>query len=415
MVPLPIQFLLFLLVGWVSRQQLEVIEYLRAENLALREQLGRRRLRLTDAQRRRLARKAKPLGRRRLRELSPIVSPDTLLRWYRELVAQKYDGSARRGPGRPRIAGEIQRWILEMASNNPRWGYTRIQGAFANLGYTVGRNTIKRVLAENGIDPAGRRPTSWKTFLKAHWGAIAAADFFTIEGITWLGLVRYFVLFVIDLKTRRIEIAGIAASPDGRWMCQIARNLTDGEDGFLLRSRYLLHDRDPLFTRAFQETLESSGVRPVKIPSRSPNLNAYAERFVRSIKSECLAQVIPIGEGHLRRMVREYVEHYHGERNHQGIGNCLIARVLIDSARAARSNAARGSVGCFGTTAEPRRARLSFGTIRDSPSPCRTGMHETILCPSHRRCHRFPILLVSVTASVTATRQHWLVPWYRGA
>jgi len=186
--PLPIQFLLLMLVGWVSRQQQDVIEYLKAENEALRERLGGRRLRFTDAQRRRLARAAKLLGRRQLRELSPIVTPDTLLRWYRELVAQKYDGSARRGPGRPRIAGEIQALILEMASDNPRWGYTRIQGALANLGYTVGRNTIKRVLAENGIDPAGRRPTTWKTFLKAHWGAIAATDFFTIEGITWRGL-----------------------------------------------------------------------------------------------------------------------------------------------------------------------------------------------------------------------------------
>jgi len=188
MMPLPIQFLLLMLVGWVSRQQQDVIEYLKAENEALRERLGGRRLRFTDAQRRRLARAAKLLGRRQLRELSPIVTPDTLLRWYRELVAQKYDGSARRGPGRPRIAGEIQALILEMASDNPRWGYTRIQGALANLGYTVGRNTIKRVLAENGIDPAGRRPTTWKTFLKAHWGAIAATDFFTIEGITWRGL-----------------------------------------------------------------------------------------------------------------------------------------------------------------------------------------------------------------------------------
>src|SRR5258706_90583 len=125
--PLPIQFFLFLLIGWVSRRQQEVIEYLKAENLALREKLGGRRLRFTDAQRRRLARKAKPLGRKRLRELSPIVTPDTLLRWYRELVAQKYDRSARRGPGRPWIPGEIQKWILEMASDNPRWGYTRIQ------------------------------------------------------------------------------------------------------------------------------------------------------------------------------------------------------------------------------------------------------------------------------------------------
>src|SRR5258706_9403051 len=192
--PLPIQFLVFLLVGWVSRQQKEAIEYLKAENRALLEELGGKRLRFTDAQRRHLARKAKPLGRRRLREISPIASPDTLLRWYRELVARKYDGSARRGPGRPRIAGEIQALILEMAGDNPRWGYTRIQGVLANLRYTVGRNTIKRILAENGIDPAGRRPMSWKTFLRAHWGAIAATAFFTFEGITWQGLVRDFVL-----------------------------------------------------------------------------------------------------------------------------------------------------------------------------------------------------------------------------
>jgi transposase InsO family protein len=152
-----------------------------------------------------------------------------------------------------------------------------------------------------------------------------------IEAITWRGLVRYFVLFVIDLKTRQVEIAGIAGSPDGAWMRQIARNWTDCEEGFLRHSRYVIHDRDPLFTKAFQRTLESSGVRPMKLPSRSPNLNVYAERFVRSIKSECLAQVIPIGEGHLRRVVREYVEHYHGERNHQGIGNRLIDSSAADS------------------------------------------------------------------------------------
>ena len=138
------------------------------------------------------------------------------------------------------------------------------------------------------------------------------------------GLVRHFVLFVIDLKTRRIEIAGIIRRPDGAWMNQIARNLTDCEDGFLNGSRYLIHDRDPLFTKSFRETLGSSGVKTVKLPARSPNLNAYAERFVRSVKSECLAQIIPLGERHLRHAVKEYTEHYHVERNHQGINNRLI-------------------------------------------------------------------------------------------
>jgi transposase InsO family protein len=326
MTPLPLQFLAVFLAGWFCRHQQEVIEYLQDENRVLREQLGGKRLRFTDAQRRRLARKAKQLGRRRLREISTIVTPDTLLRWYREMVAAKYDGSSKRGPGRPRIEGEIQRLIVRMALENSRWGYTRIRGAPMNLGHEIGRNTIKRVLAENGIDPAGRRPMAWKTFLAAHWGAIAATDFFTVEVVTWRGLVRYFVLFVIDLESRRVEIAGITATPNGDWMQQVARNMVDCEDGFLVNCRHLIHDRDPLFTHAFAGTLRRAGINPVKLPVRSPNLNAYAERFVRSAKSECVGQVIPIGERHLRRVVSEYVEHYHRERNHQGIGNRLIDR-----------------------------------------------------------------------------------------
>jgi putative transposase len=165
---------------------------------------------------------------------------------------------------------------------------------------------------------------SWETFLKAHWGAIAATDFFSVEVVTRSSLVRHFVLFFIDLKTRRVEIAGIVPRPDGEWMNQIARNLTDVDDGFLNGARYLIHGRDPLFTNSFREVLKFSGVKTVKLPARSPNLNAYAERFVRSIKSECLAQIIPLGERHLRSAVKEYTEHYPLERNHQGLENELI-------------------------------------------------------------------------------------------
>jgi len=142
--------------------------------------------------------------------------------------------------------------------------------------------------------------------------------------LTRTGLVRYFVLFIIDLKTRRVEIAGIIQQPEREWMKQIARNLTDCEEGFLNGSRHLIHDRDPLFTRSFRAILKSSGIETVKLPARSPNLNAYAERFVRSIKSECLAQIIPLGERHLRHAVKEYTEHYHLERSHRGLGNRLI-------------------------------------------------------------------------------------------
>jgi transposase InsO family protein len=161
---------------------------------------------------------------------------------------------------------------------------------------------------------------SWETFLRSHWGTIAAADFFSIEVLTSVGLIRYFVLSVIDLKTRRVKIVGMSNQPDGRRMKQIARNLTDAYDGFLNGTRYLIHDRDPLFTSAFFEILGSSGVKTIKLPAQSPDLDAYAERFVRSIKEECLSQMIPLGERHLRRAVTEYTEHYHLERNHQGLG-----------------------------------------------------------------------------------------------
>jgi len=323
---LQLQFLMMIFAGWVNRSQQDVIEYLHAENRVLREQLGGGRLLFTDGQRRRLALRAKAIGRKGLFELGTLVAPDTLLRWYRRLIAKKYDGSRTRGPGRPKTAAEIERLILRMARDNPRWGYTRIRGALRNLGHEIGRNTIKRILAENGFDPAPLRkqPMSWETFLKAHWGAIAATDFFSVEVLTRTGLVRYFVLFIIDLRSRRVEIAGIARRPDGEWMKQIARNLTDAEDGFLNGARYLIHDRDPLFTDAFRALLELSDVKTVKLPARSPDLNAYAERFVLSIRSECLDQIIPLGERHLRKAVREYTEHYHAERNHQGRGNELI-------------------------------------------------------------------------------------------
>jgi putative transposase len=325
---LPLQFLILTVAGWVNRNQQDVIEYLQEENRVLREHLGGSRLLFTDAQRSRLAIRAKKVSRKALLGMDPIVTPDTLLRWYRNLIARKYDGSMVRRAGRPGTTSDIERLVVRMAQENPRWGYTRIRGALRNLGHEVGRNTIKRILAANGIQPASirRKGMSWETFLKSHWGVIAATDFFNVEVLTSVGLIRCFVLFVIDLKTRRIKIAGIIPLPDGRWMKQVARNLTDTYDGFLIGSRYLIHDRDPLFTEEFRAILEAGEVRTVKLPPQSPDLNAYAERFVRSIKEECLSQIIPLGERHLRRAVTEYTEHYHFERNHQGLGNELIER-----------------------------------------------------------------------------------------
>ena len=271
--------------------------------------------------------KGKALGRKALREIAGIVTPDTILRWYRRLVAKKYDGSSRRGPGRPPTDKVIAELVVRMAVDNPGWGYTRIRDALWKLGHEIGRNTVKRILRDNGIQPAPERSrrTSWKTFIKAHLGEIAAADFFTVEVLTTGGLVRYSVLFVMELKTRAVEIAGITCEPTEAWMKQIARNLTDAEDGFLLGVRYLVLDRDPLYTGAFRKFLKDNGVHPLRLPARSPNLNAHAERFVLSIKSECLNRIVPLGEEHLRRAVSEYIRQYHGERPHQGLDGELIA------------------------------------------------------------------------------------------
>jgi transposase InsO family protein len=310
----------------INSRQLEVIDFLREENRVLREQLGGRRLRFTDDQRRRLAVKGRTVGRRRLGEIAGLVTPDTILRWYRELIARKYDGSARRRTGRPPVAVDVEQLVVRMATENPTWGYTRLVGALDNLGHQVGRNTVKRVLRRHGLEPAPARGKRmpWKMFLRTHLGAIAAADFFSVEVLTVRGLVRYLVLFVIDLQTRRVQIGGVVRQPYGAWMTQVARNLTDGVDGFLIGKRYLLHDRDPLFSDEFRGVLAAAGVKCLRLPARSPDLNSIAERFVLSIKSECLSKLMPLGENHLRRAVSEYVEHYHRERNHQGVGNRLL-------------------------------------------------------------------------------------------
>ena len=193
--------------GWVNRHQLDVIEYLQEENRVLKDRLGGRRIRFTDAERRRLARKARTLGRRVLNELQTLVTPDTLLRWYREMLAFKWNYSHRRSPGRPRVMSTIADRIVRMALENRSWGYTRIRGALANLGHKVGRGTIANILRENGIEPAPERDkhTPWSTFLRAHRECLAASDFLTVEVCTIRGLVTHYVLFFIDISSQRGE------------------------------------------------------------------------------------------------------------------------------------------------------------------------------------------------------------------
>jgi putative transposase len=219
--------------------------------------------------------------------------------------------------------------LLKMAGFHPPTTgrfYPPADRVLYNLGHIVARETVRNILKEHGIEPAPERSKRmpWSTFLKSHWDCIAATDLFTVEVWSPFGLTTYYVLFFIKLSNRRVHLAGITEYPHGAWMKQVGRNVTDAFDGFLLDVRYLILDRDSIFTAAYRDLLKNAGVKPVRLPPRSPNLNAYAERFVRTIKEGCLNRMIFFGEDSLRRAINEFLVYYHHERNHQGLGNRLI-------------------------------------------------------------------------------------------
>jgi len=221
--------------------------------------------------------------------------------WHRKLIAQKYDGSGKRAPRRPRKADEIEPLVIRMAEENRGWGYRRIQGALSNLGLEIARSTIAEVLERHGIEPSPERSrkTTWKEFLTRHWELIVAADFFTIEVWTRRRLQRFIVLFFIELSTREVETVGIAAVANGLWMCQIGRNLTDTVDGILNGKRYLIHDRDPMFTAEFLRIMADFGVKSVK--RKVPPLESYTAQITARHAAE------PID--HYFFMSYEYTKH----------------------------------------------------------------------------------------------------------
>jgi transposase InsO family protein len=219
---------------------------------------------------------------------------------------------------------EIRRLVVGMATENPSWGYTRIQGALRNLGHYVARSTIATILKQHGVPPSPERPTSWQTFLRAHWRALVAADFFTTEVWTAHGLVTYYTLFVIELASRRVRIIGSTPHPDDAFMRQIVRELTDASDGVLSEQRFLMCDRDRKWSRAVRHPARDVRRARHQDTVSRPELQCACERFVRSVKAECLDRLTPVGERHLRGALAEFLVHYHRERNHQGLGNELI-------------------------------------------------------------------------------------------
>jgi len=321
-----------MMAGWLNKEQQRVILYLKEENRILKshlkKELGNRRLLLSNKERRRLAELGKLLGRKVLKEVDSLFSPETILRWYRNLVAKKYDSSkTRKHSGRPRVTEEIEQLVVKIAVENPTYGYRKIEGALENLGHKIDKITVKNILDRHNMEPAPQRKRSgmsWNQFIFSHLEVLAATDFFTVDIATWHGVVTYYVLFVIHLGTRTVHIAGITENPNESFINQCARNLTNDFDGFLNGKRYLIHDRDSKYTDKFDSMIRDRGIEPIKLPARSPNLNAFSERFVLSIKTECLNFMIIFGYSGLWYVVNHYATHYHVERNHQGIGNRII-------------------------------------------------------------------------------------------
>ena len=334
---------LSLVAGHVSTEILLRNEYLAAENEILRSKLGGR-VELTNSERIRLAKLGKKLGRKALKGVSAIVKPDTILGWYRNLVAKKFDGSKhRKGRGRPRVDDEIERLVLRLVDENASWGYDRIVGALGNVGYEITDTTVGNILKRNGIPPVPKRKPeiSWTDFIKDHADVLTACDFFTAEVFTTSGLITYYVLFFIKIGSRDVHIAGLKPHPNEAWMMQIARNITMDEWGFLQGQRHLIHDGDKKFSAAFRAIVRPMGVEAIKLPPRSPNLNAFAERWVRTVKSECTSRLVFFGEDSLRKALSEFVDHYREERNHQGKNN-----VLLFPTNQTSMPAQRGPIGC---------------------------------------------------------------------
>lgn len=328
-------WLVAVIAGYFNEKAQKVILYqqemIRALEAELRGPTRKKRIVFPKITKARIARLAAELDRKTLKHIELVFSPDTILRWHRELVAKKYAAKTPR-TGRPRKASEEDiQLICKIAEENPTWGYRRIAAALKNLNIKLSFSTVKRILQEHGFSPAPQRgkQLSWKEFIQRHAETLSAADFTTKEVWTAFGLLRIHLLFAMHIGSRKVELAGVIPEPDGKWMAQIARNLTDFEDGFLKEQKYITVDRGTAFTEQFRHILKSEGVKTIRLPARSPNLNAHIERFMRSLKEECLDRVIFFGQDHLERVTRDYLVHYHRERNHQSLNDELIEPVEL--------------------------------------------------------------------------------------
>jgi len=286
---------------------------LRHENQVLRRQLSGR-LRWDHAGRLWLAALSRLVSRRRWPEVFP-VTPATILRWHRDLVARKWDYTSRRRPGRPSTGTSVKTLVIRMARENPAWGHRRIQGELARLGHVIAASTVWEILHAAGIEPAPRRagPT-WREFLAAQAHAVIACDFLVVETVL---LKRLYVLVFIEHGTRRLHVAGATARPTGAWAAQQARNLAMDLGDCLGTLRFLIHDRDPLFTTAFGEVFIAGGLQIITTLPRTPGMNAICERVIGTLRRELPDRTLILGGRHLAVVLREYQDHYNRHRPHQ--------------------------------------------------------------------------------------------------
>jgi|LSQX01.3.fsa_nt_gb transposase InsO family protein len=292
------------------------------------ELTGKARPELSDSDKRRLAQRGKTLNDYLLATVEPTWCVGTIRGWYNSLVGAKYDSTApgQRKRGRKPISPEIVEKILYLQSRNPDWGYDRIAGTMRYLGYDVSATTIRKVLDDHGIvpDPERRKRGDWQQFIETQQYVAAATDFATVEVLTEHGLVREHLLFFMDIGSREVRLGGIAHNPDSNWATQIARNMCDMWDGFLLGKKYLIHDRDSLFNKRFDMIFESIGIEIKKLPPFCPMMNARCENFIRALKTECLDKIIFTSQEQLRVAVKEYLEYWNRYRPHSGLDGRMI-------------------------------------------------------------------------------------------